>query len=430
MVKKLDLTPEERVARKREQDRVRFKKYYEKNKTNPEYLAKRESYKTSDKELRQQIPASKQPTPPPPPQQPPTEEPSPVVKKVSVCQIDKATGKIKSKYPVITAIEVRDFMRNNPQYVLKNGKIEQVDAKTLKTYTGGIVSLAKVINGTDSLVGAFANYKKTIELFKQNKTYIKNGEVVNYQPSRFQTWLEYMFSAIRALKRGGRLDNFPCVDEIIEKYDSFYKEFLLKKSIQKEKDSDNIEYAVPTWDYFEKKVIEIYGKNSIQHLITVLYRYNAVRNDFVKLILTTNKEQEGFYIPRAKNSNIQIIKNSHKSTGVGHSGIDFIYPKNASTVIRDYININKIKIGDSLLSNSINDIVVDMLDKLHIKYPPTAKAVSVMRNIDSGIGDWNDIDTEDFVAKANRSKHSVNTRLHTYRRKQIDFNELYPLKDK
>jgi hypothetical protein len=45
------------------------------------------------------------------------------------------------------------------------------------------------------------------------------------------------------------------------------------------------------WDEYERRIVEAYGHASIQHVITVLYRYNTVRNDFVEIMIK-NTETE------------------------------------------------------------------------------------------------------------------------------------------
>jgi hypothetical protein len=48
-------------------------------------------------------------------------------------------------------------------------------------------------------------------------------------------------------------------------------------------------YAVVPWGEYERRIVEAYGHASIQHVITVLYRYNTVRNDFVDLKIMIKK---------------------------------------------------------------------------------------------------------------------------------------------
>lgn len=415
MPKKLDLTPEERIARKREQDRLRFKKYYENNKSNPEYIAKRKSYKEKDKELRKEIPSISTPihiSTHIPISTHSTHIPTTPSK---ILIRSKKTGKSINSYPIMNVKEVQDFMKNNKEFVLKRNK-EPLSERTLKDYISGISGLAKVIQGTDNFIGAFYNYKKTIDLIKKNKTYTKNGVDIEYKPSRFQTWLEFLFSSIRCLKRAGKLEGIKNFDEIMDKYDSFYQEFLVKRALNEKKNVENPDYALPNWNKFNKNIVDVFGKISIENLITTLYRYNAIRNDYVKLKIVDNPTQEGFYLGKSRTSNVRIFKN--KPSKAGEGSIDFTYNKEASNIIREYITINNLKIGDTLLPSSINNIVKNMFSKTGIKHPSTAKPISVFRNIDSVVADINNIDTTDLVEKAKRSKHSINTRLNIYMRSE------------
>jgi hypothetical protein len=80
-----------------------------------------------------------------------------------------------------------------------------------------------------------------------------------------------------------------------------YKVQIAKRLIDEEV-RNNPEYAVPDWSKFEDDVVKTFGENSIQHLITVLYRYNAVRNDYVgqriKMKKYTQGDEDGFYIQK------------------------------------------------------------------------------------------------------------------------------------
>jgi hypothetical protein len=55
----------------------------------------------------------------------------------------------------------------------------------------------------------------------------------------------------------------------------------------------NPKYAVVNWGEYERRIVEAYGHASIQHVITVLYRYNTVRNDFVDLKIMIKKYRDG-----------------------------------------------------------------------------------------------------------------------------------------
>jgi hypothetical protein len=53
----------------------------------------------------------------------------------------------------------------------------------------------------------------------------------------------------------------------------------VEKAVVEISNRNNAEYAVPEWSVLEDDVVNEFGHGSIQHVITVLYRYNTVRND-------------------------------------------------------------------------------------------------------------------------------------------------------
>jgi hypothetical protein len=70
--------------------------------------------------------------------------------------------------------------------------------------------------------------------------------------------------------------------------------------------------------------VEAYGHASIQHVITVLYRYNTVRNDFVDLKIMIKKYKDGdcdgFYFTNTT-KNVRILVH-RKKTGDTYGVID------------------------------------------------------------------------------------------------------------
>jgi hypothetical protein len=166
--------------------------------------------------------------------------------------------------------------------------------------------------------------------------------------------------------------------------------------------------------------VEAYGHASIQHVITVLYRYNTVRNDFVDLKIMIKKYKDGdcdgFYFTNTT-KNVRILV-QRKKTGDTYGVIDFVYGDRPSDVIKTHVKENKLSTGDVLLKESINAIVRDMMKTAKINIPPNTQPISVFRNIDSLVEAGTT--PEELLTKANRAGHSVSSRLNTYARVKQD----------
>jgi hypothetical protein len=119
---------------------------------------------------------------------------------------------------------------------------------------------------------------------------------------------------------------------------------------------ENPKYAVVNWDEYERRIVEAYGHASIQHVITVLYRYNTVRNDFVDLKIMIKKYRDGdcdgFYFTNTT-KNVRILVH-RKKTGDTYGVIDLTTA--TADVIKTYVKENKLH-GRRLLKESINAIV-------------------------------------------------------------------------
>lgn len=416
-MRKLEMTPEEKSIHIKELARLRAARFYAKNKDLEKFKTIRKGYTESDKQI------IKDHSPVKPVQNQPVDKlvdpaaaPS-SLKKIKF--IIKYTSGAKKEYviPKISAAEVKQFMIQNPEYVLDRAKQTQLPEKTFNDYTGRLLTLAKEIDGLDNYVGAFVNADKTTKTLK-NLINPKTNEI--YGHNTITKKITVLFSSIRALNRAGLLKPLSEdeINKLFDKYDALLKQKNAERAVIEYKNANNPEYAVPTWTKYENVIVAEFGETSIEHLIAVLYRYNTVRNDYVlqKIHNKTFKDGDGdgFYIGKYP-SGVRFITNRKKG-GDNHGISDYTFDKRVSAIIRSYIRKNNIKEGEPLIPhNSINNIVKNMMDKAGVKMPPNAKAISVFRNIDSGID--KNMDAEALAEKANRSGHSVNTKLYTYGRK-------------
>jgi hypothetical protein len=104
------------------------------------------------------------------------------------------------------------------------------------------------------------------------------------------------------------------------------------------------------------------------YVITVLYRYNTVRNDFVDLkimIKNIKTETATGSILRTRRRTCESSFNERQAT---HTALTFVYGDRPSDVIKTHVKENKLS-TDVLLKESINAIVRDMMKTAKIKHP-------------------------------------------------------------
>jgi hypothetical protein len=113
-----------------------------------------------------------------------------------------------------------------------------------------------------------------------------------YSHSSLTKKLTILFSIVRALRRDrliflltqSLIRLSPCMTLWWKEADGGAMEDVAKR--------ENPKYAVVPWGEYERRIVEAYGHASI-NVITVLYRYNTVRNDFVDLkIMIKNTKTE------------------------------------------------------------------------------------------------------------------------------------------
>jgi hypothetical protein len=105
----------------------------------------------------------------------------------------------------------------------------------------------------------------------------------------------------------------------------------------------NPAYAVVNWGEYERRIVEAYGHASIQHVITVLYRYNTVRNDFVDLKIMIKKYKDGDCDGSILRTRRRTCESSFtERRQATHTALLTSYGDRPSDVIKTHVKENKL----------------------------------------------------------------------------------------
>jgi hypothetical protein len=327
----------------------------------------------------------------------------------------KKKTSISTDLPVYTVNSISQYMQEHKdKIVFKTDLTKPVSDSTANTYIRNIKVFGKAINGSDDILRAFIDVetaKKSLESFKN----IKDGKI--YSLESHQAWLTAAFSGFRVMGFD-KIDNKK-LENAYKEWNTYFDIVTAKKAAQTKLKRTDPTRAVPTWDEYESKILAHYKKDSLEHLITVLYRYNTLRNDFINVPINTQTDKikgiEAFYIP-PKKANIQFVKVDHKNKNrVGD--IEAEFPKIASDVIRSYIKKNDIKNGESLIDKKS---IASIANKMHaiVGFKPVAGegGTRIFRHISSGQDYSKEEDIERTVRLAQTMGHSTQTHQNVYQR--------------
>ena len=348
----------EKLNKIREQNRLRAKKYYEKNKDKVTQKAKekRQSIKVALVNLE---------TPP----QKPDEPPSPKSK------LGKAT--FEQLVSLINGLDINE--------------------KSKQTYVSSLKRLHGIVKGDDYL-DVIRNTESLIE--KINNSKMDNGK--DYSINTKKLLLQLIVYLIDVLNMKV---NKKAIDAIHNQFD-LYK---IKSSDENAKKIESKETLTMT-DYL-KLVRSKFGEKGKMTILASLYNFMTVRDDFNNLIIvktkkefTADKEKNFIAIPMNGVCTIRI--NSYK-TDKQYGVITEQLPLELSNLIRSYVLENSLVEGDSLFGNNIAIFISKQHKKIGVD-----GAINEIRHIkiSDELGKM-DLTAEDKLELANKMKHSPITQL-------------------
>jgi hypothetical protein len=237
--------------------------------------------------------------------------------------------------------------------------------RTIKTYTSDIRRLFKITE-CETILPCLKKIKKIIEaiemgLYDTNKSYSIN--------TIKQTLQVLLIIINKILKNDPTYTNMN-FEKIIDKISSKFQEYKELSSIENNEKVDK--EVVPTFSEYLEKVKKLFGTDSKEYLVSLLYSIFTVRDNFKNMkLIRTEADNDGvnnfiFFF----NNQFKIFINKFKTQG-SYKKLMYVYnPKNADEqelkkLMNNYINKNLIMYGDFIFGKSpISDFVSSMNNKL------------------------------------------------------------------
>lgn len=120
----------------------------------------------------------------------------------------------------------------------------------------------------------------------------------------------------------------------------------------------NPELSVKKYDEVVNDMFNTYGENSLVYLISVLYKYSPVRNDYDNIILIKNKNEIqplNNYLILTEQNEACIVIQQHKTVRL-HGIIDVKFSSYISNLIKQYVINNNIIYGNKLFGKLTDTI--------------------------------------------------------------------------
>lgn len=118
---------------------------------------------------------------------------------------------------------------------------------------------------------------------------------------------------------------------------------------RKAKDPD---YGVFAYPLYEKKILEKYGKDSLQYFFTQLYKEVPMRDDFSDMTIKkygTDDNTDGNYLILGDETNpIRIIIGEYKTRGAKYGAVKATLPPSLNKMMNEHINKYKLVPGNKL----------------------------------------------------------------------------------
>lgn len=187
-----------------------------------------------------------------------------------------------------------------------------------------------------------------------------------------------------------------------------------KKAIYR---TDSIKYhdekqkteTIPSFEEYENKVIETFGRDSMMHLITRLYFETDGARDNFGLVIINNRKQINFdsdnnYIIVPNSGELTIVIDQFK-TNKKYIGYDFKLSSDLSNKLRQYIKENNRLVGDFLFGRKKLSKIISNANK--IMGFTGIGAVNLFRKMLASSVEYDKLSTEEQQDIANKFKHSI-----------------------
>lgn len=174
------------------------------------------------------------------------------------------------------------------------------------------------------------------------------------------------------------------------------------------------EDKIPTFADYEEKVIETYGNQSKEYMITELYKDTGARDDLILKVVQNKNEVNGEhnFLVINKSPNAIVILNKYKTIKKYGKKEDQISVQ-VTNVLRDYLKNNKIGYGDYLFNNqSLSQIVSKMNKKM--KFDGMGAINLFRKMLTTDVHKNKESTIQEKLALAKKLKHSLKTAKTSY----------------
>ena len=289
---KIVLTPEqivEKMERRRELGRLRSKKFYENNKE--KVLSRIKEYNQQIKQKYQNIIKNIQPT------EPEIETQQPQAQNENENENDDETFYITPKKKQTKKI-VYDL--DTTLHLMEDLEYNSINTKA--THMRNIKTFFKITDCND-LNKCLKNFKKIVSFFD---THISNtGDV--YKTNSKKVFVESILLVIDNL-------DLSVSKSLKQKYRDYYNLLIMKSNEESEERSKSFDFSITPFKDYLKMNEKIFGKNSKEHIISLLYKEVPVRDDFHLKIVDKNyntNDTNNYLV--LKNKLLDVIINSYKT---------------------------------------------------------------------------------------------------------------------
>ena len=244
-----------------------------------------------------------------------------------------------------------------------NNSTKQLSPNTKKKYKSCIKQFFNIYDESD-LRSAYRSPITIIDLI---------------QTAPFNNKLD-VITAILKLLNSGIIPNYPKDDYDI--LNDYYNELNQENKIKRQNKINNENNKVENIEELHKKIIEKYGRISKENIIFMLYKFHTKRDDFYLKIVENEKDANDkntnyIIVPINKTAPLKIKINQHKTSGIYEADYEKVN-KDLSNIIREYIHKNKLEVNDYLFPNKkLGSFIKNMFNKIGIDI----KGVVDMRKI-------------------------------------------------
>ena len=284
--------------------------------------------------------------------------------------------------------------------LMENFKYNSPHTKT--THINNIKTFFRITDCND-FTKCLKHFQKIVD-FLEN-TISNRGDV--YSTNSKKVFTESILLVITTL-------NLNVPKTVIQKYKDYFNLLKIKSSNETDEKAKSFDFSITSFKNYLKMNEERFGKDSKEHIISLLYKEVPVRDDFYLKIVDKkyNTNDTNNYLVLKNNKLLDVIINSYK-TDKKYGQLTFHLSKALSKNILNYMKSNNIELGDHLFGKSPtnSDFVSKMNKKMGL-----AGGTTLFRKMTVSELLKNHPDDKQRIELANKMAHSPYASMKYYLR--------------